>query len=295
MRKKFLLMVLSISFLMCGCGTKEIEIKNEQVLKNEDVDSSSNASTDVDYSVFEGNYDDKYSQRATAEVTVNGDADSVLIKVWWGSSAMETTFWEMNATFDGEHLNYNDCTKTDISFNDEGEDKEEVKYTDGAGYFEWDDGLLKWIGASEESCKDCVFERFSMDSDDVNVISVTPGITKEEFESFSATCEVTDNNGFDDFDFLLSQDYLGTWFDPEMGEAFKLTPAGAYVYIPYLDMYGDELYEWEIIDRSDRGLCPELAIYNNGPDCGPLAYYIAGYRDGYFFGNIQGFIFYKQN
>ncbi len=279
---------------MCGCSTKERATKNEQPAETEDI-TSSLAMADVDYSIFEGNYDDSFSQRATAEVSVNSDGNSVLIKVWWGSSAMETCFWEMNATFDGNRLNYSDCTKTNITFHDEGVDEEDVKYTNGSGYFEWSDGLLKWTGAVDESCVDCVFQRFGAYDTGIDEISATGGITKEEFDSFTATCEVTDNYGFDDFDSILAQDYLGTWFDPEMGESFRLTTEGAYVYIPYLDMYGDELYEWEIIDRSEKGLCPELAIYNNGPDCGLLAYYIAGYRDGYFFGNIQGFVFYKQD
>ena len=103
-----------------------------------------------------------------------------------------------------------------------------------------------------------------------------------------------DAGGFDDFNETMNQDFTGTWYDPEMGEAIRLTSQGAYVYIPYLDLYGDELYEWELIDRSAKGLCPELAIYFNGRDVGPLAYYVAGIRDNYFWCNAQSQIFYRQ-
>ncbi len=119
-------------------------------------------------------------------------------------------------------------------------------------------------------------------------------ISEEEYETFTKTAEAVDAGGFDDFNETLNQDFTGTWYDPEMGEAIRLTSQGAYVYIPYLDLYGDELYEWELIDRSAKGLCPELAIYFNGRDVGPLAYYVAGIRDNYFWCNAQSQIFYRQ-
>ncbi len=129
----------------------------------------------------------------------------------------------------------------------------------------------------------------------VDVTGEAHPITEEEYNSFSKTCEATDASGFDDFEETLNQDYTGTWYDPVMGEAIRLCEEGAYVYIPYLNEYGDTLYEWEVIDRAKRGLCPELAIYISGRGAGPLAYYVAGYREGYFYGNSQGFIFYKQD
>lgn len=119
-------------------------------------------------------------------------------------------------------------------------------------------------------------------------------ISEEEYETFTKTADAVDADGFDDFNETLNQDFTGTWYDPEMGEAIRLTSQGAYVYIPYLDLYGDELYEWELIDRSAKGLCPELAIYFNGRDVGPLAYYVAGIRDNYFWCNAQSQIFYRQ-
>lgn len=122
-------------------------------------------------------------------------------------------------------------------------------------------------------------------------------ILPEEYDSFGATVDANDAEGFnkfDNFDDTMNQDFIGTWYDPELGEAIRLTDEWAYVYIPYLDEYGDTPYEWELIDRSDRNLCPQLSIYFLGRDSGPLAYYVAGFRGDYFWCNSQMQIFYRQ-
>lgn len=120
-------------------------------------------------------------------------------------------------------------------------------------------------------------------------------ITEEEYDSFKAGDTPTEFGSFDAFEETLAYDFTGTWYDAELGEAFRITEDGAYVYIPFLDMYGDELYEWELVDRSDKGLCPELDIYFGGRDVPPLAYYVGGTGDTYFWCNLQEQIFYKQD
>lgn len=120
-------------------------------------------------------------------------------------------------------------------------------------------------------------------------------ITKEEYDTFKKTCNDTiDTNKMQDIKALMTKDYTGTWYDPENGEAIRLSSEGAYVYIPYLDYYGDTLYQWELVDRSAQGACPMLQIYLWGPDTPGLAYYVAGYNEKYFYGKLQGYIFYKQ-
>lgn len=120
-------------------------------------------------------------------------------------------------------------------------------------------------------------------------------ITKEEYDTFKKTCNDTiDTNKMQDIKALMTKDYTGTWYDPENGEAIRLSSEGAYVYIPYLDYYGDTLYQWELVDRSAQGACPMLQIYLWGPDTPGLAYYVAGYNEKYFYGKLQGYVFYKQ-
>ena len=72
-------------------------------------------------------------------------------------------------------------------------------------------------------------------------------------------------------DTILAGNYLGTWYDETGQESFRLTEDAAYVYIPYLDKYGDEPYKWEIVtDHSDVHEGAELDIYFSGPDIAPL-------------------------
>lgn len=107
-------------------------------------------------------------------------------------------------------------------------------------------------------------------------------------------CNISDDtSAFDDFDKILAADFTGLWYDPEMKEAILITDESAYVYIPYLDKYSDEIYKWEVIDRSRRDLCPELAIYFQGTNNGPLAYYVGGIREKYFWCVSQQQVFYK--
>lgn len=114
-------------------------------------------------------------------------------------------------------------------------------------------------------------------------------------ENFVPPATQGETSTFDDFGTTMEGDFTGIWYDPEMGEAIWITEDGAYVYIPFLELYGDELYEWELIDRSERGLCPELAIYYGGRDVGPLAYYVGGIREEYFWCVSQGQVFYRTN
>ena len=139
----------------------------------------------------------------------------------------------------------------------------------------------------------------SYDNSEINAESESSDsfgpITKEEYDTFKKTCNDTiDTNKMQNIKELMTKDYTGTWYDPENGEAIRLSSEGAYVYIPYLDYYGDTLYQWELVDRSAQGACPMLQIYLWGPDTPGLAYYVAGYNEKYFYGKLQGYIFYKQ-
>jgi hypothetical protein len=92
----------------------------------------------------------------------------------------------------------------------------------------------------------------------------------------------------------MHSDFAGTWYDPELGEAIRLTETEAFVYIPYLDLYGDTGYPWRLVDRSEEGKCPKLSIdcFDNGAS---LAYYVAGNTGEYFWCVSQGQLFYRQD
>lgn len=124
-----------------------------------------------------------------------------------------------------------------------------------------------------------------------------PPISEEDIAAFQITCEADAALGFenfDDFNEILNASYIGTWYTPECNQAMRIFEDGCYLYFPALELYGDQLYEWEIVDRSDRGLCPMLEIYVNGKECSGFAFYICGKRENYFWCNSQASIFYKQ-
>ena len=123
-------------------------------------------------------------------------------------------------------------------------------------------------------------------------------ITAEEFDGFLIPEKLSEQRIFDKQDeeaHIISGDYIGTWCDEYKQESFRLTKDGAYVYIPFLDLYGDTLCEWELVtEDSAVGYMPALKIYYAGRDVGPLVYYINGYDDDYFWCTDQAEVFYRQ-
>ena len=122
-----------------------------------------------------GSWQDEVSQRATATVTANTEAQIVNITVTWSTSASESTEWTMSAVKEGNQLVYSDCVKKSTfmseDLDDEGEGDEDgmgggaeetVEYEGGSGSFEIsDDGKLLWTGAADEDCTGCVFVKIS--------------------------------------------------------------------------------------------------------------------------------------
>ena len=120
-------------------------------------------------------------------------------------------------------------------------------------------------------------------------------------ERFSVGADTSGVAGFDswgDFAEVTEENLYGIWYCPADGADTEtvliLSADGARVYDPLLDCFGDQLYSWEVEDRSASGLCPALKIYFMGEDNGPLTYYIAGLELEYFWCNSQRDIFYRQ-
>ncbi|MDE6388458.1 MAG: hypothetical protein K2L82_11710 [Lachnospiraceae bacterium] len=101
----------------------------------------------------------------------------------------------------------------------------------------------------------------------------------------------------------ITKDALqGTWYHHPKSEgenkrydvALKFDGDNAVVYYPAQDFYGEVCYEWDVIDRSGRGLCPELDIYFRGTKDAPLVWYILGISDDKEYFWCNGEVFYKQ-
>ena len=118
-----------------------------------------------------GEYQDEWSQRASATVIANTESGNVNITVTWSGSATESAEWTMNAVKEGNKLVYSDCVKRTLIYSEdmdeEGEGDEDgmgggaqetVEYENGSGSFEISsDGKLLWNGADEPDCASCVF------------------------------------------------------------------------------------------------------------------------------------------
>lgn len=107
-----------------------------------------------------GSWEDRYSQRASMDVT-GGKNQVYNIHIHWGSSAMESEDWSMTGTFNeatGE-LTYKDCTRMTITFSEDGTETDEVQYKNGTGKFLYKNGELRWQDNNDDYVNDCVFVR----------------------------------------------------------------------------------------------------------------------------------------
>lgn len=107
-----------------------------------------------------GTWNDRYSQRATMEIR-GGKNQTYDIHVHWGSTAMESEDWTMTGTFNDStgELTYKDCTRTTITFDEDGNETDEVHYRNGSGKFLYKNGELTWQSNNDDFVADCIFER----------------------------------------------------------------------------------------------------------------------------------------
>ena len=107
---------------------------------------------------FVGEYQ---SDRAHAKVESAGDEDAK-ITIEWGGSSDELARWDIAGKLDRESLtlNYSDCTKTVITYDEDGEvESEEAEYTDGSGTITFNgDGTFTWHNDKSEDDEDMKFE-----------------------------------------------------------------------------------------------------------------------------------------
>lgn len=155
-------LVFASSVMFTGCSDEEKTEETTTEAVTEET-TTETASVEYDYENIAGEYQDKTSQRATATLISDPEVGNVKITVMWSNSASEATMWEMTAEINESKLVYKDCKRVEMTFaegSDAASDPEEtVVYENGEGYFEIsDEGTLKWTGAADEECQDCVFE-----------------------------------------------------------------------------------------------------------------------------------------
>lgn len=107
-----------------------------------------------------GTWWDEWSQRCHLEMEVIGN-DTVQITIEWSGGADNTTLWHITGKWDNEThcLYYENCIMTEVETVDWSEDSVIVgEYTDGTGYFYFNNGYLYWVDYKENAGKDCYFE-----------------------------------------------------------------------------------------------------------------------------------------
>ena len=146
-----------------------------------------------------------------------------------------------------------------------------------------------------------IIEDTELKPDQSNIVKSGP-ITDSEYASFQITADASSVEGFDVFDDYaetMEKNFIGTWYCPSWGMAFRIQEDGAYIYTLESENIGfcnQEPYVWELTDRSQQGLCPRLSFYYDDSKAGDMfTCYVAGCTDDYFWCNLQEMVWYMGN
>ena len=152
--KKFLTWLIVILIIGAIIAVTQIPYTSGDEGDNEEVVS------DDDIAKFAGSYQDEYSQRASADVELNDDRESLTMRVHWSDSAWSGVIWTMTLNKEENKFVYSDGLKEYYQFID-GEEQEtyETMEENQSGYFEIKDNKLYWVGSPEDDCKECVFAK----------------------------------------------------------------------------------------------------------------------------------------
>lgn len=125
----------------------------------DELDRSGNPDEDM-IAPYAGSYTDSFSQRASLDLVPTGDGNGYTVLIAWGSGSYETDTWVMSVNYSAEGmLYYNDGVHQRHNWEATGEDKITTIAENQEGYFYIDGEKICWIGAPEEDCRECVFEK----------------------------------------------------------------------------------------------------------------------------------------
>lgn len=150
--KKFFAWLIAILAIAAIIAVTQIPVGESEV--NEDEEET----VMEDLEKFVGAYQDEFSQRASADVSLNEDKESLKMRVHWSDSAWSGVIWEMDLTKDGDKLVYTNGVKDYYQFTSETEPETYTRMDENqSGYFEIKDDKLYWLGSPEDDCKECIF------------------------------------------------------------------------------------------------------------------------------------------
>lgn len=150
--KKLFAWIIAILAIAAIIAVTQIPVGESEV--NEDEEET----VMEDLEKFVGAYQDEYSQRASADVSLNEDKESLKMRVHWSDSAWSGVIWEMDLTKDGDKLVYTNGVKDYYQFTSETEPETYTRMDENqSGYFEIKENKLYWLGSPEDDCKECIF------------------------------------------------------------------------------------------------------------------------------------------
>ena len=105
-----------------------------------------------------GTYQDSTSQRATMEISLI-DINELYIDITWPSSASEYDEWIITVTPTSRKVEYEDITHKRVVVDENGNSKETTLDDYTRGYFEIENGIVRWTGSGNDQTSSCVFEK----------------------------------------------------------------------------------------------------------------------------------------
>lgn len=157
-----------------------------------------------------GAYEDRTSERASMEIT-KGDDGIYNVRIFWSSSATESTRWEFSGAYDAENrtLRFSDCVKQIVTLDDD-EDKYETVYTEGTGTLINRYGSFFWVSNNEsDSTEDVIFDKIS---EIPATYSITGEVVDEEggaiiYQNAAKVSELVEVNVTPDKDYKVASVY----------------------------------------------------------------------------------------
>ncbi|MDO4940073.1 MAG: hypothetical protein Q4E33_00075 [Erysipelotrichaceae bacterium] len=105
-----------------------------------------------------GNYQDSYTQRASATIELAG-RDKVLLTITWPNSVEEYEEWGAVSSCSSNKIRYDSLVHKVIVTDAEGNSDVSTNIVEEDGFFVIKDGKLYWTGANDETKANCVFEK----------------------------------------------------------------------------------------------------------------------------------------
>ena len=151
--------VLVLALCACGAGSDKADASSASA----SAASASAAEEDGQNPIM--NFVGAYAAGRCSILIEADGMDGVKASVTWGSSAYQTSVWEMSGKFDADTLTftYENGVRRDIEFEENGDEKSSVKvYTDGTGTMTFSDEgdvtSLTWQDDKENIAEDMTFE-----------------------------------------------------------------------------------------------------------------------------------------